>query len=119
MPNIYGESDILVISLANDNVYDLYIPAKFSTYLTAGKPIFGIVSGIVASLIKEYELGCASNPSNLQEIINGFDNLYGLDNFRITSIKKNTTDLYHKLFASEVNMKKLTNIVIGESGNRG
>src|SRR5690606_40276263 len=39
MPNYFAASDVLLISLVDVPLYEIMIPSKFQTYLTAKKPI--------------------------------------------------------------------------------
>lgn len=62
MDSYYKGSDILIISLAPNPCYSLYLPAKFSTYLSTGKPIFAIMNGAVPELMSNYKIGFYTSP---------------------------------------------------------
>ena len=64
----YDASDILLISLAPNPCYSLYLPAKFSSYLATGKPILAIMNGAVPELMSQYYVGIVANPDNKDEI---------------------------------------------------
>lgn len=69
MPEIFAQSDVMLISLKKELAMTL--PAKFQAYVAAGKPIFGIITGDTAELIKQYELGIAVQP-DFESIRDGF-----------------------------------------------
>ena len=54
-------ADVLFLSLKNGKVLSSTIPGKFSTYLKYKKPILGLISGEVNSLINNYETALISN----------------------------------------------------------
>lgn len=68
MDKYYEASDFLIISLDPDPVYDLYIPAKFQSYLQTGKPILSIMNGQVPALVARYDIGIVAAPDNIQDI---------------------------------------------------
>ena len=62
-------ADVLFLSLKNGKVLSSTIPGKFSTYLKYKKPILGLISGEVNSLINKYEVGFAVSPDNEDEFL--------------------------------------------------
>lgn len=66
MPKWFAKADVLIISLTDK--YCQTLPAKFQSYIKTGKPIFGILNGEAKDLIKEFNLGCTSNPEDFDEI---------------------------------------------------
>ena len=68
MDKYYMASDFLIISLDPESVYELYIPAKFQSYLQAGKPILSIMNGQVPTLINQYEIGVTAVPDKIEDI---------------------------------------------------
>ena len=66
MPQWFAKAGVLIISLTDK--YCQTLPAKFQSYIKTGKPIFGILNGEANDLIKEFKLGCTSNPDDLDEI---------------------------------------------------
>jgi len=111
IPEIYNVSDVLIISLRKDEVLEKYVPAKFSTYLISGRPIFAIMSGAVKDYVLNYKLGYAANPQDINEIIEGFEYFTTLPKGEIEQIKVRASALYKDEFDAELNFKKLTNIV--------
>jgi glycosyltransferase involved in cell wall biosynthesis len=73
MPQWFEGSDVLIISLVDEPIFTLTVPAKFQAYLAAGKPIFCIMNGEVAALVKDNEIGLISKPDDIEEIKKGFE----------------------------------------------
>jgi len=111
MPNLYNNSDILIIALKNQPVFNLTIPAKFQAYLKAEKPIFGIIKGEVASLITNYNLGWIADPDNITEIAHVFEKIYTSDPEELIKKIKNTNALLELQFNREKSIQKFTNLV--------
>ena len=79
MENYFSKSDIMIISLTEK--FDLTIPAKFQSYIAAGRPVFGIIRGDTAKLIEENDIGITADPANIELIANGFKKICGCYDF--------------------------------------
>ncbi|QEN05622.1 glycosyltransferase [Thiospirochaeta perfilievii] len=88
-------SDVMIVSLADDPLLNMYIPAKFQGYLCAGKPILGILNGEVSKIIKINSLGVTVSPSNIEEISKSFESFVGKKD-RIIEFRKNSSIFYEK-----------------------
>lgn len=107
MPSVYENSDVLVISLDEESIFRLYLPAKFSSYLSSGKPILGVVGGEVQRLIEENNLGAVASPSDEEEIIRGFEDLYHLDEKEKEKILFRSKELFGAMFSPSKNIEKI------------
>ena len=72
MKDYFASSDVLLISLVNEPIFNITVPAKFQDYLVARKPIFSIMKGEVSRMVVENNLGLACDPNNIKGIKNGF-----------------------------------------------
>lgn len=105
MPKYFAASDVLLISLVDEPIYEIMIPSKFQTYLTAKKPIFAIMKGEVVQTVKEYDLGYSSNPSCVNSIEKGFESFLKLNRVEIQNLSKNSLTLLEDEF-SEIKIKE-------------
>lgn len=72
MPAYFAASDVLLISLVDVPLYEIMIPSKFQTYLTAKKPIYSIMKGEVSTMVVDAHIGVSAMPSDLLAIEKGF-----------------------------------------------
>jgi len=98
MPNYFAASDVLLISLVDVPLYEIMIPSKFQTYLTAKKPIYGVMKGEVAELINQYNLGVTALPSSIEEIETGFDKFIQLSKEELAEFSTNSMELLNESF---------------------
>lgn len=68
----FKSSDFLIVSLINEEIFSLTVPAKTQTYISTGKPIIAIINGEVANIIEKNNLGLVCSPNNLDEIKSTF-----------------------------------------------
>lgn len=66
--NILNQSDVLILSLASSRGIEKTEPFKIQSYLSAKKPIFGILAGAGKDIIIENELGLCADPNDLDDI---------------------------------------------------
>jgi glycosyltransferase involved in cell wall biosynthesis len=62
MPSFYAHADALLVSLKDDPIFSMTIPAKLQSYLAAGVPIVAMLNGEGAAIVEHSGAGvtCAS-----------------------------------------------------------
>jgi len=73
MPRWFEGSDVLIISLIDEPIFSLTVPAKFQAYLASGKPIYCVMKGEVADLVTNNKIGFVAQPNNIDDIKAGFE----------------------------------------------
>ena len=68
--NYASYSSMLFLSLRKNELFDITIPAKFQTYLSLNKPIFGVISGETAKLISSLNCGISINSGEYKNAAN-------------------------------------------------
>lgn len=75
MPEYYSMADAMLVTLENDPILSLTLPGKVQTYMAAGKPVIGSISGETQKVIAQAKCGYCSNAedeSSLYSIIDKF-----------------------------------------------
>lgn len=57
MPWFFNNADIMLVTLNDNPLFNLYAPAKISSYMAAAKPIIAVLNGEGAEVIKEADCG--------------------------------------------------------------
>lgn len=57
MPWLFGQADVMLVTLSDDPLFRLYAPAKISSYMAAGKPIVAVLNGEGAEVIRDADCG--------------------------------------------------------------
>ncbi|MFR8844233.1 MAG: glycosyltransferase [Waltera sp.] len=61
MPKYYAFADAMMVTLTENPLVALTLPAKVQSYMAAGKPILASANGEIANVIRESGAGfCAS-----------------------------------------------------------
>lgn len=68
MPSFFAKADVMLVSLKNELIFNLTVPAKIQAYMSMKKPILAMMNGEGASLIEDAKCGlsvCAESPEDL------------------------------------------------------
>ncbi|WP_149088248.1 glycosyltransferase family 4 protein [Pseudomonas prosekii] len=68
MPEIFGHSAALLVSLNDEEIFSYTVPSKIQAYLAAGRPIIAALSGEGARVVTESGAGLVCAPQNGQEL---------------------------------------------------
>lgn len=110
MPEYFFASDVLIISLTSEKIFQITIPTKFQAYLSAQKPIMGVIEGEVKDIILKYGIGKVANPSDVNSIASVFEEFIREGKAGDTTQLK-VKELNEGLFNREKIIAKLTSIV--------
>jgi len=106
MPEIYKNSDAMLVTLSDDPFISKTLPGKVQTYMAAGRPIIGAINGEAAEVI--HDAGCglcgpaedhAALARNIREFLNSDTERFG----------ENSAAYYAKNFTKSVFMDVLLN----------
>jgi hypothetical protein len=100
-------ADALLLSLNPGKIISSTIPGKFQTYLSAGKPIIGLIDGETKNIINSYNLGFASESQNAIFWRKKIIEIVNLSKLQREKIKKNAMHLCNKVF----NKNKILNLL--------
>ena len=98
---VLSQSDVLLISLNPDPLFERYIPLKFPAYLSVGKPIFAVISGEVKKLILQHKVGIVADPSDMNSIADGFITFTRFNDNDLSAFAENSKTLSENLFNKE------------------
>ena len=111
IPYFYNNADVLIIALANLSIFNLTIPAKFQSYLSAGKPIFGIMEGNVADIIVKHNLGWVAPPDSIADIAYLFQKISCSNSEILFEKTQNMEDLLKDNYNRESLIQTITKLV--------
>jgi glycosyltransferase involved in cell wall biosynthesis len=72
MMKYFKSSSFLIVSLVNEPIFSVTVPAKLQTYIAAKRPILAIINGDAANIVKDNNLGFIANPGDINSIKNIF-----------------------------------------------
>ena len=85
MPSLYKKADTMLLSLKDESIFNLTVPAKLQTYMASGKPIIAMINGEGQNIIRNSNCGLAVNSGNYRELA---DSILALKGESITGREK-------------------------------
>ena len=108
MPEWFESSDVLIISLIDDPIFSLTVPAKFQAYLASGKPIYCVMKGEVADLVINNKIGFVAHPNNIDDIKAGFEKFLNTPQKDLKAFGNNMKSLLCNEFDRNKIIQKMT-----------
>ena len=113
MAKFYKASDFLIVSLINEPIFSVTVPAKTQTYIAAKKPILAIINGDVADIVNDNKLGVCADPSNVDVIKEAFEKCIDMTENEKSKFIINNTKLLETTFNKDTIINNLTNQLVG------
>jgi len=98
IPELLSACNIAFLSLKDDPIFRITIPAKLQTYLACGKPIVAAISGEAANIITESNAGLCSPPCDEETLANNILKLYRMDEKELAKFSENARRYYENNF---------------------
>jgi glycosyltransferase involved in cell wall biosynthesis len=101
MPYFFSKADAMMITLKDEYIFSLTVPAKLQTYMACSKPIVAMINGETAEIIREANAGFTSNAGDYLDFANNVLKMYnmGVENRRSFGI--NAWNYYRTNFSKD------------------
>ncbi|MFI3227934.1 MAG: glycosyltransferase family 4 protein [Clostridia bacterium] len=103
-------ANVAYLSLVDNVVMDMTIPAKLQTYLSCGTPVLAAVNGECADIIRNNQCGVCVGKTE-KDISNAILNLKDQDKQYLENMGNNARLYYNECFNKEKLVDKLENII--------
>ncbi len=105
MPELYGRSDAMLITMKGDPALCMTLPGKVQSYMAAGKPVIGAIDGETARVISEADCGFVSPAGDAAALAANIRSFASSD--RKEELGRNARAYYEAHFGKQVFIKKL------------
>jgi len=78
VPAYLGVSDALLVTLKDQEVLNLTVPAKLQTYMSIGKPVIAFMNGAGADTVKEADCGISAKAEDVNELCSAISTISSL-----------------------------------------
>lgn len=79
MPKYFSKSQGLIVTLKDEEILRVTLPAKVQSYMAAGKPILAAISGEGKKVIEESRCGLVAEAEDFQELYKNAIKLYNMN----------------------------------------
>lgn len=111
MPKYFSMSDGLIVTLKNEEILKVTLPAKVQSYMAAGKPIIGALSGEGNRIINESKCGLTCKAEDYEGLCENVLKLYNMSDNERRNIGKNGESFFKNNFSRKKLLNKLDEIL--------
>lgn len=111
MKSFFNQADGLLVTLKDELIFNLTVPAKLQAYMSAGKPILGMLNGEGASVIKQAGCGLVSDAGIAEKYADTILQFYKMDESRRKEMGINGYNYYVENFDITNCMNNLSLII--------
>ncbi|MDM1466518.1 glycosyltransferase family 4 protein [Myroides odoratimimus] len=111
MATFFDKADVMLVSLKDDPIFNLTVPAKMQAYMSSGKPIVAMLNGDGAELINEAKCGEAVNAGDYRGLTNSIIKISEMSKEELSILGRNSKDFYLENFTLEKCIDNLERII--------
>ncbi len=104
---ISKHSKATIISLADDKLFNNYIPNKFQNSLVANRPIIFSGKGVIREIIIKNKIGLTSKPEKINDLVKNVLKINKLSKFERNNMIRRCKKLYTNEFSNNAQIEKL------------
>lgn len=113
MPSFFEKADAMLVSLKNESIFKLTVPAKIQAYMASGKIILGMINGEANQLINESGCGYAVPAADYESLAAKAIAMRNLDHNERQHMEDRAMGYYQKHFSKAILLEKLEDILKG------
>ena len=114
MPYFFSKADSMLISLKNENVLSLTVPAKLQTYMACSKPILAMANGETRDIIDKAKAGLTCGSGDYQNLAKNVLKMFHMSSNEKLLLSKNSLNYYNAHFKKERIIAQLESLFLGE-----
>ena len=111
MPLFFERADVMLVSLTDSPLFNLYAPAKISSYMAASRPIIAILNGEGAEVVKQANCGWTVKAGDAEGLAKIVIEISKTDSFILKEKGINALNYYNNYFDKDKCLKKLDEII--------
>lgn len=111
MPSFFNKADVLFLSLKDEHIFSLTVPAKLQAYMASGKPVVAMMNGEARNIIEDAGCGysCpAGDSSGLAQIL---QDMSKLDKSELSEMGLRGKQYFDEHFSKDKCMEHLSEIL--------
>lgn len=98
MKTFFSKADVLLVSLKDELIFNVTVPAKLQAYLCTQKPILGILNGEGSELIKDINCGLSVSAGDSEALAKEIIKLYAMSSEERDNFGKNGFKYFEENF---------------------
>jgi glycosyltransferase involved in cell wall biosynthesis len=96
MPNFMQASDALLVTLADETIFNYTVPNKVQAYLASGRPVIACLNGEGARIIREAKAGMTAPACDADALVDCILQLFRMSEAERDKLGENGRNYFHK-----------------------
>lgn len=111
MPKYFSKSQGLIVTLRNEEILRVTLPAKVQSYMASGKPILAAISGEGKRVIEESKCGLVTEAEDFEGLYKNVIKLYNMNKEQRKELGKLGKEYFNSKFTRTKLLQDLKNII--------
>lgn len=111
MPLFFERADVMLVSLTDSPLFNLYTPAKISSYMAASRPIIAVLNGEGAEVVNQANCGWTVKAGDAEGLAKIVIEISKNDSSILKEKGVNALNYYNNYFNKDKCLKKLDEII--------
>ena len=111
MPAFFRKANVMLLSLKDNDIFSLTVPAKLQTYMAASKPVVAMINGEARNLIAESDCGLSCPAGDSDRLATNIRLLKSKTLAELDLLGKNGYAYYQKNFTKDTCITHLCEII--------
>lgn len=111
MPAFFSNADAMLVSLKDEPIFNITVPARIQAYMSAGKPILSMMNGEGSCLIEEVGCGLTTGAGNYKALAENMLCIQNMDKKEIQSMGEKGKIYFANHFTQEKCINHLEKII--------
>lgn len=111
MPNFFKRADAMLLSLKNEYIFSLTIPAKTQTYMASGKPILTMIDGACNQVVDEAKCGLTAKAGDFLSLAKNVMALSKMERSELEKLGENGRKYYKSHFDKNITVDKIIEVM--------
>lgn len=112
MPLLMQRANVLMVSLKDDPIFNLTVPAKVQFYMSQGKPILAMLNGDTAKLIEEAMCGFSVAVNRSTDLIDAITHYSTMPEKELNKMGLNGKMYYDQYFKKHLRIEQLEKLFL-------
>lgn len=111
MPLFFKEADVMLVTLKDELIFNLTVPAKIQAYMASGKPILTMLNGEGSGLIKESGCGLTAKAGDYRRLAYNIESLLRKDEVELERFGSKGATFFENNFSKEKCINNLIDLL--------
>lgn len=101
MPAFYALADAMFISLKDTEIFRMTVPYKLQTYMSAGKPVIGSISGETRNIVEAAKIGYCADAGDLNGLCEAVKRFAALTHYERHMMSENALAYFNAHYSAD------------------